>query len=271
MNPQRWRVRHGIVGLLCMAGVALSGAAIQDPVAECKEPSPPGSRSIERIWDDPWVVLRRGNSVLPTAGLANAFGQMTGGPIDIRLDDGRVGSLRVESQPCSPSDDCEPFDCGCTSEDESFWIEIVDAGGRRVSRMHLWAAYRKFEIVPVDLVDGPGDELIIFRIPNHGSPPVGYDVKVWKIGASKPLILSDPGRVASLMPSRQIGCALWRTVLSIDLAAPKPRPLELRPEFGSAGCCGIQGGVEKFTRRRIVRFDRKSNQYVFPFQYPEDR
>lgn len=39
--------------------------------------------------------------------------------------------------------------------------------------MHLWAAYGMFDIVPVNLVDGPGDELVIVRVPLHESPPIG--------------------------------------------------------------------------------------------------
>jgi hypothetical protein len=44
-------------------------------------------------------------------------------------------------------------------------------------------AYGKFQIVPVDLVDGVGDELVVVRVPNHSSPPIRCDMKIWKLSA----------------------------------------------------------------------------------------
>ena len=73
----------------------------------------------------------------------------------IRLDDGSLGTRRVETRPCGAGEDCGPYDCGCPVEHDSYWIEITGADGRVVSRMHLWAAYGAFQVVPVDIVDGP--------------------------------------------------------------------------------------------------------------------
>ena len=91
-----------------------------------------------------------------------------------------------------------PFDCGCPLErEDSYWIEVADGRGRAVARMHLWAAYGKFQIVRSISIDGPGDELLIVRVPAHSSPPAGYDLKIWKIGETKPVELGGSERVAN--------------------------------------------------------------------------
>src|SRR5262249_16871111 len=173
--------------------------------------------------------------------------------------------LRVESRRCTPSDDCEPLDCGCVNPEESLWISVADASGRRVARMHLWAAYNRVQIVPVDLVDGPGDELVIFRIPNHSSPPMGWDLKIWKIGATKPIVLGGLERVAELLNSTPIGWGRWRTFLAVDAAEAKPRTIRLNTEFAATGCCRVHPSgrqqVAQLRRSEKLRFDVGRRRY----------
>jgi hypothetical protein len=215
------------------------------------------------FWAPPWVFDQRGS---PVRALHNAAGQTRSGPLQIQLDDGSRGTLRVESKPCADGDDCEPFDCGCPLKEESYWIEIVNARGERVSRLHLWAAHGIFDIVPVDLVDGPGEELIIIRIPAHASPPAGHDVKIWKLGQAKPVELLEPIAVAGLFETELIGCARWRTNLVVDLASAKPRAVALRADFaarapegrGTAACRLNAQEVERQTslkRGDVLRFE----------------
>jgi len=198
--------------------------------------------------------------------LDNSSGQLANGPVRIRLDDGTDGALRVESRPCGPSDDCAPFDCGCPLERDSYWIAVSDARGRSVARLHLWAAYGKFQIVPVDLIDGVGDELLIVRVPNHSSPPIGYDLKIWKLGPAKPIELGGSERVANLLGTRPIGCARWRTFLSIDRTEAKPRSITLRTDFGSTPCCRIAAEeadlVAGLRRSHVLRFDAERGKYT---------
>jgi hypothetical protein len=141
--------------------------------------------------------------------------------------------LIVESKPCTAADDCEPFDCGCPLEYESYWVEVVDSQAKGVARMHLWAAYGMFDIVPVDLVDGPGDELVIVRVPAHASPPIGYDLKIWKLGPTAPVNLTETIKVADIFGTDLIGCARWRTHLFVNLDEAKPRTVALRNEFAA--------------------------------------
>ena len=131
-----------------------------------------------------------------------------------------MGTLRTEARECLESEDCSPYDCGCTGgELESVWVIVEDARHRTVARMHLWASYADYQIVPVDLIDGPGDELLIFRIPNHASPPIGFDVKIWKVGRRKAVELGSPERVAAHMPTYPFSCALYRTFFTVDMAS----------------------------------------------------
>ena len=109
---------------------------------------------------------------------------------------------------------------------DSYWLDVTDRNRRIVARVHLWAAYGAVMVAAVDLVDGPGDELVILRSPNRGSPPVGLDLKISTI---------DPGRPKLLFQSRErVSAHLWplcagfRTTISVDLDTPKPLDLTLR-------------------------------------------
>lgn len=192
---------------------------------------PNGFRDLtDKFWASPWVFDTRGVAL---RRLHNSMGQIRNGPMPIRLDDGSDGALRVQAKECEPGEDCEPFDCGCTGRNESFWIEVVDREDNVVARMHLWAAYGEFDIVPVDLIEGPGDELMITRIPAHSAPPYGFDLKIWKIGRTKPVALIEDHQVAGVFATDSIGCARWRTNLFVNENAPKPRAVALRGEFAA--------------------------------------
>ena len=99
--------------------------------------------------------------------------------------------------------------------------------------MHLWAAYGKFQIIAVDLVDGPGDELVVVRVPAHASPPIGHDLKIWKLGPTAPVELTEPIKVADIFGTELIGCARWRTHLFVNLGEVKPRTVAFRSEFAA--------------------------------------
>ena len=196
-----------------------------------QRPLPPGFDMLtDAFWGTPWV-FDAAAMALPAAHYA--IGRTTTSPLSIRLDDDTRGTLRAESRPCAPGDDCEPFDCGCPLDDESFWVEVVDGRGESVARMHLWAAYGIFDIVPVDLVGGPGDELVIVRIPAHASPPVGHDLKIWSLGRTKPVDLVERIKVAGLFDTQPIGCARWRMRLVIDVTAVKPRNVSFESRFAA--------------------------------------
>ncbi len=274
MKRGSWRIVTVVFWIVVIAreGTAPVRTAPQDPAARpCNEPAPAGFTSFDHhtgdFWAGPWVFETRGAVSTPLAALDNSSGQQTNGPIRLRLDDASDGTLRIESRPCRPADDCEPDDCGCPLERESYWIEVLNARGVVVARMHLWAAYGIFQIIPVDLIDGPGDELMIVRVPAHSSPPIGYDLKIWKIGQTKPTVLGGQDRVAKLLGSYPIGCARWRTLLSVATGA-KPRPITLRTEFGAAPCCRIVDEeaalIRNLRQGQVLRFDADQGKYVFP-------
>jgi hypothetical protein len=232
---------------------------------------PAGFRELDAdFWRGPWLFDRSGPTARALPAFHNALGEATNGSVPVRLDDGGSGSLRVESKPCAAADDCEPFDCGCPLENESYWLEVVDSQAKSVARLHLWAAYGIFDIVPIDLVDGPGDELVIIRVPAHASPPIGHDLKIWKLGPTKPVELTDPLRVAGVFETELIGCARWRTRLFVDLKEAKPRAVVLRSEFAAtvtgfdtAAICRLEGQeahrVAALRRQQVLRV--KSGKY----------
>jgi hypothetical protein len=104
-----------------------------------------------------------------------------------------------------------------------------------VARLPLSAAYGVFDLVPVDLVDGPGDELVIVQIPTHASPPIGIDLRIWKLGATVSVDLVEPLRVAGYLETieRAVPCARWRVHLLLDPLAAKPRRISLVGEFAA--------------------------------------
>jgi hypothetical protein len=269
LNRDRRLIRL-IAAIVAAAGLSMmpAKAARQQLVADpCTEPRPAGFvLRDDSFWNGPWAREAVGAASKPLAALDNTNGQPTNGPAPIRLDDGSEGTLRVESRPCTPSDDCAPYDCGCTVDRDSYWIDVADAHGRAVAHMHLWAAYGKFQIVPVDLIDGVGDELLIVRVPAHSSPPIGYDLKIWKIGATTPVEIGGSERLANTFNSLPFGCARWRDVMSIDRTAAKPRPITLQTEFGAPACCHVYAEdaaeVADLRRDHVLRFDAASGKYV---------
>ncbi len=142
-----------IVATSSVAMMPARAARPQSTAAPCSQPLPPGFVSLDQsFWDGPWAFAAGGPTRAPLPALDNSTFQPTNGPIPVRLDDGSDGALRVESRACAPSEDCTPYDCGCPLERaDSYWIEVADGRGRAVSRMHLWAAYGRFQIVPIDL------------------------------------------------------------------------------------------------------------------------
>ncbi|MDD5749131.1 MAG: hypothetical protein PHP64_08870 [Actinomycetota bacterium] len=165
-----------------------------------QKPLPKGFESMDDAsWDPPWIFKKSQHGWKPLTELDNSHGDLRNNPIKIRLDNGTRGSLKVEQRDCRKGEDCSPYDCGCFDYD-SYWIHIKNAAGQEVGKYHLWAAYGGFEIIPVDLVDGPGDELIIIRIPNRGSPSVGRQLLIWKLGGKKP---------ADLTPEKDFFAASW--------------------------------------------------------------
>src|SRR5688572_11005812 len=162
--------RAGSIAVMLLAIVAATDVRARQRIPE-------GFREwTEDFWDSPWVFNQRGRA-LPR--LQSAREQPRNRLLSIRLDDGSQAVLQAHSE------DPEPYR-----------VEVTDRQGKVLARMPLWATYGRFDIVPADLVDGPGDELIIITIPTRSSPPAGYDINIWKIGETKPVELIEPVRLA---------------------------------------------------------------------------
>jgi hypothetical protein len=224
------------------------------------------------VWNEPWVYEAQGPERRALTALHTIqVRQQRVGPIPIRLDDGSLGTMTAEAGSCGPQDACigPRDDCGCF-DDDSYWIYIADSTGRRIKRLHFWAAYGRFQIVPVDIIGGPGDELFIFRVPAHASPQVGYDIKIWLIDQSAPRDLANGEHVAGHIPARKYAtsCVLWKTTFSVDLAGAKPRALQLGIDVGtSPGCPAsetVDIAIDKLQPKEELRFNSTTGKYVFP-------
>jgi hypothetical protein len=151
-------------------------------------------------------------------------------------------------------DECSPRDCGCISPGESYFIVATNSSGAVVSRLHLWAAYNDFEVVPVDLIDGPGDELVVVRTVAHGSPRMGNDLKIWKLGEGQPSELLQPdfsvGAPTSTFP---FACVFWRTDAVVDLSQPKPRSIQLRGRVDYRPPCCLESDDDVQELRTVLR------------------
>lgn len=262
-----------------LAALALAGATIaaasarpqQAPPDLCRQPLPAGFVA-DMSWQGPWAyaTTRRSTTPLPRLDNAAAPHQTASMSLAIRLDDGRQGTITVESTPYDRQRDGDPRDdCGCF-EDDGYWLHVKDARGRPVADLHLWAAYGLFQIVPVDLIDGPGDELLIFRVPAHSSPPAGYDLKIWKIGKTAPIDLGGERRIAACLGTVPVCCARGRNRVYINLSSPKPRSIVLKAEIGALPCCRIvqdgdpAEGIHPFGppgAERTLGFDLAARRY----------
>jgi hypothetical protein len=137
-----------------------------------------------------------------------------------------------------------------------------------VTHRHLWAAYGVFDVVPVDLIDGPGDELVIVRIPNRGSPPHAPELQIWNLGSATRADLVEhvddwfAGRFDTTEGA--IPCARWRTRLFVKPNDLKPRPIALHADLAAedwppSGCHLTKKGastVAVVRAPRVLSFER---------------
>ena len=139
---------------------------------------------------------------------------------------------------------------------------------RVVSTRELWAAYGMVTLVAVDLAGGPGDELVLVRNPQRSSPPSGRDLKIWRLDRPAPVdLVAGHVDLASNFVTMPVVCARWQARISVDLSAPKPRPIAMRHELGSRGCCHIlpddnSPSVDALRRERRLQFDAAAGRYV---------
>jgi hypothetical protein len=119
-------------------------------------------------------------------------------------------------------------------------------------------------VVPIDLIDGPGDELSIVRRPQHASPPHGPDLKIWKLNTGRAADLLGPpqewfdvaGYIATIEGAGP--CVRWQTRLLVDLGMAKPRSIRLLPDFAAddfseSGCHLSDEGGKKVAALKADR------------------
>lgn len=258
----------GIAGFLTVLGIAVGAEQLVVP-RPCEEPGAAWFVDSDAVsWSGPWVFQSQAGkpSALPWLGQRSGGlrGRPTSETVTVRFDDGRTGRLSIEAGPCRPSEACAPTDWSSYSPPEdSLWLVATDTSGREVFRGHFWAPYELVEVVPVDLVDGPGDELLVVRTWAHASPSVGFALTVWKVGGARPIDLSPKVLVAARLPSSE---TTWRADLTVDLTQEKPRTIELRRTFGALGCQPVKSEdraeVNRLGRTETLVFDADKRSYV---------
>ena len=256
-----------LFAMALFGGVAVSLAGAQQAINPARGRIPAGFQRLDNsFWEGPWV-LTSGNAGEPVLRWHNddLRRRTMRRPVPFHLDDGTIGTLRVYAAPCltaacgGPRDDCGCFD------NESYWIDVLDSSGHVVAHLHLWAAYGVFDVVPIDLVGGPGDELMIVRRPQHASPPHGPDLKIWTINAGRATdLLSREGRAKEFDVAGYIGtletavpCARWQTRLLVDVASEKPRPITLQADFAAHGEPGLDCRLSAEGTKQVASLKRE--------------
>ena len=117
----------------------------------------------------------------------------------------------------------------------------------------MWAAYGTFEIVPLDLVDGPGDELMIVRVPGRSAPPNRHDLKILKVAAGRLVDLVAPVRIAGNLAGTPMVCGQWRSRVAVDSQDRKRRPLLIRNEVIVPDGCRLDDAGRANTLRKEHR------------------
>jgi hypothetical protein len=214
-------------------------------------------------WSGPWIFQTTAPKRTPFPWVGERLSSYPVHPtrsetVSVRFDNSKTGALHIESGPCVLPDSCGLVD---GFPDESYWLITTDLSHRALSRLHFWAAYGVVEMVPADLIDGPGDELLVIRTPAHASPSAGFFLEIWKLGAARPVELSDRIDVGTWISGLWMN---WRANLLIDLTKPKPRSIEIRPEFGIYPCHLITSDERAQVRLRQVRaliFNPETRRY----------
>lgn len=219
-------------------------------------PRPQKLSSVRFRYDGPWVYrnsVKRRNAV---RGIDHARGNLLPVSRPIRLESGRQGTLRIEHHPCQPGERCEPGDCGCFGYDR-FRLEIRNAHSQTLVTFDLWAAYGNFQCIPVDLVGGTGDELLILRQPNRGSPIFNYELIILKLEGNQ---LMELGRAEQVGEWYQCCCSIQRD--NIIIAGPiGQRKLLLEREVRAESDCLDRFNGGKVQKNRSLHYSPLHRRY----------
>ena len=196
-----------------------------------------------------WVWSQSPRAVTPLPAIDGQDFQPPTPPLDFHFDDGSVGRVAVERRACESSDGCAPGDCG---NDDNALIQVKNSAGQRVATWLRCAAYGNFSLVPVDLIDGPGDELIFLYRYGRSSPPRGVDLTMWSLRSSQPESISDTIRVADYVSTAcgAVACVWWQMRLVVGENSRRPRRITLRAAFEPFN--GSMANLDRLGRREAA-------------------
>ena len=251
-----------LLALVSIVFTSAMGYGARQAASPCGTQLPAGFVERDSVgWSGPWVFRAGGgtDTALPWVGLRSGRRSLP-----IHLDDGRGATVHIEEGECKPGQTCASDDCCSISlaPSDSLWLVADDSSGRSLFREHFWAPYQDVEVVPVDLVDGPGDEVMIVRTWAHASPAVGFALEIWKVGGSRPVELSGRVIVGAWLTTWRTN---WRADLVVDPTQPKPRAIGVRRTFGALDCepltASDRAAAAALGRASALVFDRASGKY----------
>jgi hypothetical protein len=241
------RVMLASVSLAIGSAIAVAQRAPQSP----DFPLPAAAREFPpdpefNPYAPPWVFAADRTTTHPLALLKTAGESMA-----VALDDGTGGTVRAESDPCTKDQ------ADCYFPDDRLALVISDGAGKVIARGTFTTGYGSFAATPVDLVGGPGDELVIVT-GGRGSPPSGLFMDIWQVGTGTFMPLLHGMKIEGNVPSRSINCVRWRYDVVVGTTSLKPRPLLLKGRIGYRGPCSTdaEGAAElgAVLRGQTVRF-----------------
>jgi hypothetical protein len=218
-----------------------------------------GFVSKEKAFEEgPWVFDSTGASRRALPHIDHTVYPFDSRPIRIRLDDGSTGTLRAEPRPCEDKPDCK------FKSDDVYWMRIMTSTGRELTHFQIVAAYGLFQAVPVDLIGGPGDEIMMFFQGGHAVPPVGYDLHIWTAGAAGVAEIGTLHQASNSLGTMPFSCGYLRRLFSVNRAAAKPRSIRFQVILGADAACAVssedQIDIDAARRQTLLRF--QDGKYV---------
>ena len=169
--------------------------------------------------------------------------------LPIHLDDGTKATAQVEST--------VEGDGGYLLSD-SFQLHVTYAGGEKQFKAEFLACYHAFQLAAVDLVGGPGDEILLVSQQERGWPAFSPLLQIYAIADSGLIDLGEVELGASITACG----AQWEEHVHIQ-PGPKPLRLWLIRSINLLGCAEEpEVGYERAITKRELSFSEQGRRFT---------
>lgn len=200
--------------------------------------SPPLGEAKNKEWSD-WFRLEGGQPLTVMSSPGASF--------SIHLEDGTLANVQILG--------VEPHMPGHLQGDD-FSVTIT-AGRSHLAALRMWASYGHFAIALADLVNGPGDELLIVSQHGRGSPLFKPVLQVWALDKVGPRQIAELEVGSFVSP-----CAFWREQV-ILAGREKPHSLRLLRQIASDTCPETpEVTAARNVAEREMTFSRADGRFV---------